>query len=393
MLLRSLCAIAALPLAAFAQSGTTPLILEENVPMIDVEFARADGSTVTGRFLIDSGGGAFIIGEKLADRIGLKASGPRRKSEGSELALAPAPTARVGGMPLDLKDARVLINYGDMFTPRDAVEGMFPGHVLERYHVIFDYPGRKFTLAAPGSVKPRGVAVDSPVRQQNGFVRLQVGVAGRIVGFLLDTGASYTMISRTAMEEWSSAASPRWPQLIGAIGPANMGSPSDAQAMMVRIPELQLAGATIAGAGAVSREPGTYEKSMSNAVGGSILGALAGNVLRQFRVEIDYAAQKTYFERTGSSGPDDLNLIGLSLSPGPGGSLRVTGVSPAADQAVRDQVQRGDLLRSVDGASIEGMSIMQVVMRLRGKPGEQKRLGLERDGKAFTLQAAVTRIL
>src|SRR6185437_1258886 len=80
MLLRSLCAIAVLPFAAFTQSGTTPLILEENVPMIDIEFARADGSTVTGRFLIDSGGGAFIISEKLADRIGLKASGPRRKS-------------------------------------------------------------------------------------------------------------------------------------------------------------------------------------------------------------------------------------------------------------------------------------------------------------------------
>ena len=120
-------------------------------------------------FVIDSGGGAFLLTEKLADAIGLKASGPARKAEGAEFAPATPSEVRVGGMPLDLKGARVMIQYGkDHLEERDAVDGLFPGHVLERYHVIFDYPARKFTLAAPGSVKPRGtgrtLASGSPER-------------------------------------------------------------------------------------------------------------------------------------------------------------------------------------------------------------------------------------
>jgi predicted aspartyl protease len=393
MTFRSLCVCLLAPLAAAAQSATVPLILEGNVPMIDVEFVRPDGSTTTGRFVVDSGGGAFILSEKLANAIGLKPSSAARNTSEGGFAPAPAPQARVGGMPLDLKDARVLIQTGgESFNPRDAAEGLFPGHVLERYHVIFDYPARKFTLAAPGSVKPRGVAIDSPVRRQNGFARIQIGIAGGTVGFLLDTGASFTMISRAALEEWSSGASP-WPKIVGAAGPANMGAASDAQALMARIPEMRLGDFAITGAGAVSRPLGTYEKSMTNAVGGPILGAIGGNVLCQFRVEIDYAGGKTYFTRSGDSAAGDLDLVGLTLSPGTKGSARVTGVSPAADKSARENIRAGDLLRTIDGAPVAGLSLMQIVERLRGRPGDAKRLGLERDGKAFEVQTAVTRIL
>jgi hypothetical protein len=179
MTYRGLCAFFTLTLATFAQSGTVPLILEGNVPLIDLEFVRPDGSTATGRFVVDSGGGAFILTEKLANKIGLKPSTPPVKDDEGEFAPAPAPKVRIGGMPLDLKDARILIQYGsERFDARDAADGLFPGHVLERYDAIFDYPGHKFTLAAPVSVRPRGVAFASPVRRQNGFVRIEANVGG-----------------------------------------------------------------------------------------------------------------------------------------------------------------------------------------------------------------------
>jgi carboxyl-terminal processing protease len=132
---------------------------------------------------------------------------------------------------------------------------------------------------------------------------------------------------------------------------------------------------------------------MTSAVGGPILGALAGNVLREFRVEIDYANEKTYFERTGGSPAGDLDLVGLTMTAGPKGSVKVTGVSPAADESARNGIRAGDLLRTVDGAPVTGLSLMQIVERLRGKPGDRKRLGLERDGKPFEVQTAVTRLL
>jgi Aspartyl protease len=395
MIWRCLYLLAFLSVTGLAQTGTVPLIVEGNVPLIDLEFVRADGSTQTGRFVVDSGGGAFLLTEKLANAIGLKPTGPARNAEGSRFAPAPPPEVRVGGMPLNLKDARVFVMAGaDRFNFRDGADGLFPGHVLERHHVIFDYPGRKFTLAAPGSVKPRGVAVPSPVRPNNGFARIELIIGGSKFGFLLDTGASYTMISKATLEEWSSVASTPWPRHVGAVGSANMGGGKmEAETLMTRIPEMRLGNFVIGGAGSVSRPVGTYEKSMSNAMTAPIVGALGGNVLRQFRVEIDYAAGVTYFERSGKDDPDDLNLVGLILGEAPNRAVSVTAVSTAASQTVREQIRPGNLLRSVEGTPVAGLSLLQIVDRLRGKPGDEKKLELERDGKPFQVQAAVTRLM
>lgn len=363
--------------------------------MIDLEFVRSDGSIQTGRFVLDSGGGAFLLTEKLANAIGLKPTGPARSAEGARFAPVTPQEVRLGGMTLDLKGARVFMLAGqDRFDFRDGADGLFPGHVLERYHVIFDYPGRKFTLAAPGSVKPRGIAVPSPVRPNNGFARIEVAIGGGKFGFLLDTGASYTMISQAMLEEWSGAASTPWPRHVGAVGSANMGiGKTEGEALMMRIPEMRLGDFTIDGAGAVSRPVGTYEKSMSNMMTAPIVGALGGNVLRQFRVEIDYAAGVTYFERNGKDDTHDLDLVGLTLGETPNHSVAVTAVSATTDKTVRERIRPGDLLRSVDGTSVAGLSLLQIVDRLRGKPGDLKKLDFERDGKQFQTQAAVTRLM
>jgi C-terminal processing protease CtpA/Prc len=86
-------------------------------------------------------------------------------------------------------------------------------------------------------------------------------------------------------------------------------------------------------------------------------------------------------------------LVGLTLGETPDHNVAVTAVSAAADKAVREQIKSGDLLRSVDGTSVAGLSLLQIVDRLRGKPGDEKKLELERDGKRFQLQAAVTRLM
>lgn len=389
------CLLALLHIEGSAQTATVPLIVEGNVPTIDLDFVRSDGSVQTGRFVLDSGGGAFLLTEKLANKIGLKPTAPARRAEGARFAPLAPPEVRVGGMPLDLKGARVLMMAGEeRFNFRDGADGLFPGHVLERYHVIFDYPGRTFTLAAPGSVKPRGIAVPSPVRANNGFPRIELTIGGRKFGFLLDTGASYTMISKAMLDEWSGAASTPWLRHIGAVGAANMGlGEMETETPMMRIPEMRLGDFPISGAGAISRAEGTFEKSMSNMMTAPIVGALGGNVLRQFRVEIDYAAGVTYFERNGKDDPEDLNLVGLTLAEAPNHSVMVTAVSAATDKTVREQIRPGDLLRSVDGTSVAGLSLLQIVDRLRGKPGDVKKLDLERDGKPFQIQAAVTRLM
>jgi hypothetical protein len=297
-------------------------------------------------------------------------------------------------MPLDLKGATVLIELSeDRFNARDAVDGVLPGQVLERYHVIFDYPARTFTLAAPGSVRPRGIAAPSPFRRENGFPRVTVAIGDQKFGFLLDTGASYTMISFTTARELTGFGSKPWPRRIGAVGPGNMGLPGDSQAPMLRIPEMRLGAFVVRDAGAVTRREGVFEEYMSKMMVAPVVGALGGNVLRQFRVEIDYAAGVTYLEGPANSEPHDLDLVGLTFAQTHDNSLVVEAVPEGADQVLQDQVKPGDRLRSVDGTAVAGFSLMQIIERLRGKPGELKKLELDRGGKLYQVRARVTRLM
>jgi hypothetical protein len=50
---------------------TVPLIVEGNRPYIELNFYRSDGSKRSARFLVDSGGGGFLLSEPLARDLGL----------------------------------------------------------------------------------------------------------------------------------------------------------------------------------------------------------------------------------------------------------------------------------------------------------------------------------
>jgi hypothetical protein len=376
------------------QSVTVPLIVENNRPHIDLEFSRPDGSPRKARFILDTGGGGFLMAESLAHDIGLKPSGKETKAEGKRMAAASAPPIQVGGMPLNLEKARTFILLGqNCVLEGDPAEGMFPGHVLRRYHVVFDYPTGRFTLAQPGSVKPHGVRLAAPVGMPSGFPRIELKVGHETYGFLLDTGATYTMISQELLDRWSQLH-PDWKRNTGAVGPANMlGGPVESKALMMRLPKLDWGPFQAKSVGAVSRPKGVFETYMSKMMRAPIVGALGGNVLSAFRIEIDYAAGAVYVEMTGAIEAHDLDTVGLTLEPRANGAYVVAGVSPTGDGELLNSVRRGDKLIKVDRLEVRGASLAAVSAALRGKPGETRQLTLERDGKPFTVKATVNRIL
>ena len=55
-------------------------------------------------------------------------------------------------------------------------------------------------VAKAGSTEARGVKVETPISSPSGFPRIELQIGGATHGFLLDTGASFTMISRTVLE-------------------------------------------------------------------------------------------------------------------------------------------------------------------------------------------------
>src|SRR5258708_1546887 len=224
------------------RSATVPFHFEDNRVFVDLTFTKPDGSPRIARFWVDTGGGGFLMAEPLARDLGLDLSGKSAEEKGTKFLAVTPPAARMGNMQLDLKDAHALVVMEQKTVQPgfNNAEGMLPGQVLRRYQVVIDYGTRQFTLALPGTLKMQGTRLNTPVQQHNGFPRLEVTIAGKPYGFLLDSGAAYTMISQNVLDEWAKAH-PEWPRATGAVGAANMiGAPMEVGLAVTRVPELLL---------------------------------------------------------------------------------------------------------------------------------------------------------
>lgn len=283
---------------------TAPLHVEGNRAFVDLTLTAPDGSRRSARFWIDTGGGAFLLTEALARELGLEWGEPIRE-EGGEIArpLA-APEPFLGALPLEIQEDRVFVILGtDDLLPETApghADGLLPGHVLARYHVVFDYPNRSFTLAKPGVLQPEGDRSPMPVSDRMGFPRTTIDVDGASYALLLDTGASFTMVSEAVLKAWGDRH-PDWPRHEGAAGDAVTLGGQALETMFV--PAARWGAHEIREFGVVSQQQGVFEHYMSQMMTEPIIGALAGNVLKEFRVELDYANQALYLSRPGEAGP------------------------------------------------------------------------------------------
>lgn len=133
---------------------------------------------------------------------------------------------------------------------------------------------------------------------------------------------------------------------------------------------------------------------MSTWMAGPIVGALGGNILRCFRVEIDYAGQTTYLEQYATPTPHDMDLVGLTLLPQIDGSYRVLEIATGGNAPqISEQIQAGDILLHVNQQEISGLSLASAVDALRGVPSQMHTLQLERAGQRREVQVPVRRIL
>ncbi|NBB91976.1 MAG: hypothetical protein GVY32_02265 [Gammaproteobacteria bacterium] len=285
-------ALAAAPDEPAART-TVELIIEDGRPMVDVTIATSDDRRETARLLVDTGGGAFIIPESTARSLGIE-WGETFLGDGREFARPKAmPRAYLGDLELPLEPQRVLIGIGQEQDSEGAM-GLFPGHILAQHHVIFDYPGRTLTLAAPGSVEPEGEAFAMPVSQPMGFPRTEITVAGETWGMLLDTGPPATIISQAVMDEWQ-AARPEWEHHEGAAGLGEALARAGGHVLETMVLEnVEWAGVTLDEFTAAAQREGVFEQYMSRMMTAPIVGALGSNAFMDLRLELDYQAETLY---------------------------------------------------------------------------------------------------
>lgn len=261
-------------------------------PFVELTFRKPDGSDRLARFWLDTGGGAFVLAETLARDLGLELGAPFSE-EGMELAETSRPITAVGDFLLDLVGAHVLTAIGvENLVPPVApghAEGLFPGHVLARHHVVFDYPAGQFTIAAPQTLEPAGTEVPVTIHPKSGCPRVELEVDGAAHGFLLDTGASYTMVSHSTLKDWGDTH-PDWPRFAGPVDEAKTLGGSVPEETLV-VPEIRWGPIPLLDVGMVERPEGTFERWMTSMMTGPVIGALAGNVLKDLRLDLDYSLQ------------------------------------------------------------------------------------------------------
>ena len=132
---------------------------------------------------------------------------------------------------------------------------------------------------------------------------------------------------------------------------------------------------------------------MSRMMTAPIVGAVAGNVLKTMRIEIDYPDNAIYYVQTAS--PTRMTSIVWALFSTT--TIVTSGTSSRhcskRGQPVVEGVEIGDELIGVDGVSTTGATLDAVNRALHGRPGDKKKLRLLRKGKEIELAVAVQHLL
>lgn len=386
--------LASQALAASAKQATVPILVEDHRIFVDAQFVRRDGSLRPARLWVDTGNPDFQITEKLAKDLGIDMSGPPIRSEdGVQQVQVQLLGLQIGGMALDLKAATPMAVLGPSNVFAGAqTEGNLPSTILMHYQLVLDISHRKMTLIQSGNGKAKGKRIACLVQPKTGMVQMDATIEGQHYSLALDSGAPYSMISTDAFKVWS-VRHPDWPQINGAAGAASVfGIPRLLRAPMMRLPEIQWGGVALRGVGVLGMDP-EFVSWYSKKTVAPVIGFLSWNVLRAFRVTIDYPNSAVYLEKQGRINDHDTDAVGLAVTHSRTGGYAVVAVVSKDGHPAVEGVQPGDKLLKVDDVDMTNLALEKVMDALSGRPGDIRVLTLDRKGTTLTIRAKVMRLI
>ena len=379
------------------KSVTVPAAIDHNRVLINVDIPLPTGATERVRAWVDNGNPDLYLSRRLATLLGLAVS-----CDEKECSAPPPLEITVGGMKIPLiavKQAKIPlkpVNAAAVLAPGMNVEITLPSSILRHYDVLIDFPGHKFSIGIPGTIVFRGPSAKVQLNAENGLIQVPTQIENKKYNLALDIGASISFLSEEVFDKLA-AAHPDWPHMTGAVGSANMwGLDDEPKWKLMRLDRLQYGPLFLANVVVVDF-PKDRMDFFTKRAGIPTAGLLGSNALLNYRVGLDYAHWTVYFEFGRMFNFPDFDLIGLTLRPEDDGRFPIRGVAdldgkPSVPQGA-DSVQPGDQLVSVDGIPVQGSTMGQVWNMLRGTPGQQRKLTIERDGRQFTVAATVQHFL
>ena len=394
-----------------AISTTLPFVFDGNRIFVEVTFTRPDGSARKALAFVNQGEGGLDLSNKLFRELDPKPGRPLHLKIGAmEMTVDGAvacPETLADNMAIGLNPFAGPPSYAEAaqrtggtmaaFAAPMNVEAVIPPGLLQHFQVVFDYAAQTMTLAQPGTLKPEGVAVPIRVNPKTGFAMLDVTIEGAPHVFVLDDGGSYSGIRDAG--PWL-CAHPDWLRASGGVGIANLTmQASDAGMAVLRVPAVGLGALRLDGVGMLQMEvPGMlggfvsgvfWDRVYSAKAGEPVDGMLGNNVLKAFRLTIDYPNRMTYWQRQAPLDSHELDQVGLTLAR-ENAITTIAGIAQKNGAGTVSGAAVGDKLLKIDGRDTAPMTRGELLDALHGKPGELRRLTLERDGKPLEIDAAVT---
>lgn len=364
------------------EQGTAPLILDGNRIYAQLTFVRPDGSEREALAFVDMGSPSMLLSPALSKELEL--------GSGKRLAL------KIGEMTVSIDGSAVTADEWLSFPIAGSrkVEALLPAGVLKNYEVVIDYAARTLTLAKPGSLHPQGTPVPLHLDRQTGLAAVDAIIDGRTYPITIDCGSAYTWLSRSAAQVWLRSHL-QWKRGTGAVGLSNMRMADDGietAGTILRISQMSIGALRLEEIGALAigfdRKNWDFIDWYSKKNALPVIGWLGGNVLKGFRITLDYAHRTSYWQRQAPLDPHDLDQIGLTLITGKDG-YAVAAVATQDGHLAVDGVEAGDRLLQIDSLHTGAASASEVLAAMHGQPDQIKALVLERDGKQFTVQARV----
>ncbi|HJU56374.1 MAG TPA: aspartyl protease family protein [Pyrinomonadaceae bacterium] len=273
-----------------AQATTVAFDMPNNRPILKV---RVNGRREPLRFVLDTGSGMSVISDETARLLGVSpvARGGMARAVGGkfEIVYGFLRSVEIG----DAKVENVPVYIRRFYNDEIQVDGYIGLAVVNRYLMTVDYGARTFSLARPGSNsaaiaadaarRPAQLAgIEIPFRStSSGFLSGEVQVEGvsQPFNFIIDTGASISVVSEKMMEldEMHVFKRPRRMKIYGAAGVAE-----GVQTLV--LPRVVF--------GAQAREKldvAVLDLEPVNETTGFVQsGIIGGNFLRHFRVTFDF---------------------------------------------------------------------------------------------------------
>lgn len=374
---------------------TVPATIDHNRLIINAEISLANGSTQRVRAWINPGSPDLFLSPYVTHLLGLGGlcGGPVCETT------APSGVA-IGGLKISfsgVKKARIPLRSqrGDTdeipLAPGIDANISIPSAVLRNYDVLIDYPGRKFTIGAPGTIHFLGSSGKVQVHAENGLIDIPSRIENKKYDLALDLSGEISVLSSGLFNPLLTAHAD-WPNMVGAVGPANSGErPDETKLRILRLDRLQFGPLFLTNIPVADKG----QTQVSGILAGN--GAIGAQALVNYRVGIDYAHSMVYFDIGRLANLPDFDIVGLILKPEDDGRYTVLGVADIDGKPSvpigQDGVQAGDELIAVNDNPVHGSTLGAVWSLLGGTPGQERVLTIERAGKQFTVTAQVQHFL